>query len=167
MKTEKHTRRQQIGILGEKIACNFLERKGFMVIERNYLRKWGEIDVIAQKSNILHFIEVKSVSCVTHTDVSCENTFTEYRRTRQTAVQTRLDDASSTESVTHGTHKDRMGEFRPEDNLHHQKLKRLQRTIETYLLEKKINPKWQLDLITVKIDQKSSKAAIKVLANIV
>lgn len=41
----------KIGNLGENIACNFLEKKGFKIIERNYRKKWGEIDIIAQSFN--------------------------------------------------------------------------------------------------------------------
>ena len=54
--------KRQFGDLGEDIACKYLEQKGYRVVERNYLRKWGEIDIIAQKGSILSFIEVKSVS---------------------------------------------------------------------------------------------------------
>ncbi len=50
------------GNKGENIACSFLENRGFVIIERNYLKKWGEIDIIAQKDRILHFFEVKSVT---------------------------------------------------------------------------------------------------------
>ena len=47
---------------GEEVACRYLEKSGFTVIERNYLKKWGEIDIIATKSGTLHFVEVKSVT---------------------------------------------------------------------------------------------------------
>jgi len=45
----------------EDLATQFLEQEGFMILERNYFaRKLGEIDIIAQKEEVLHFIEVKS-----------------------------------------------------------------------------------------------------------
>jgi putative endonuclease len=53
---------QRKGELGETIACIYLAGKGFEVIERNYTRKCGEIDVIARKNGITYFVEVKSVS---------------------------------------------------------------------------------------------------------
>ena len=53
---------QKIGNLGEDVACMFLVKHGCSVIDRNYRKKWGEIDIIARKSGILHFIEVKTVS---------------------------------------------------------------------------------------------------------
>ena len=57
------TEKQKVGRIGEDTACKFLVKHGFSVIEQNYLKKWGEIDIIAEKSNILHFVEVKTVSC--------------------------------------------------------------------------------------------------------
>lgn len=53
---------QKIGKLGEDIACIYLKNLGFTISERNYYKLVGEIDVIAKKDNILHFIEVKTVS---------------------------------------------------------------------------------------------------------
>lgn len=52
----------QTGAVGEDIACTFLARKGFKIIERNYRKPWGEIDVVAEKDGIMHFVEVKAVS---------------------------------------------------------------------------------------------------------
>jgi putative endonuclease len=51
---------QKVGQLGEEMACIFLEKHKFAVLERNYTKKWGEIDIIAEKEDKLYFIEVKS-----------------------------------------------------------------------------------------------------------
>ena len=51
---------QRTGEVGEHIACRLLQNKGYTVIERNYTKKWGEIDIIARKGRVLHFFEVKS-----------------------------------------------------------------------------------------------------------
>ena len=49
------------GDKSEDLATLFLEQKGFVIVERNYFaRKLGEIDIIALKNEVLHFIEVKS-----------------------------------------------------------------------------------------------------------
>ncbi|KKT00453.1 MAG: hypothetical protein UV76_C0010G0028 [Candidatus Nomurabacteria bacterium GW2011_GWA2_43_15] len=53
---------QKIGEIGENIAVRFLVKHGFSILDRNYTKKWGEIDIVAEKTNKLHFIEVKSVS---------------------------------------------------------------------------------------------------------
>lgn len=58
MKTDK----RKLGDLGENIACKFLMKRGFQIVERNYLRKWGEIDIIAKRNAVLHFVEVKTSS---------------------------------------------------------------------------------------------------------
>lgn len=54
--------RKDVGRGGEEIACRFLSRKGFKVIGRNYRRKCGEIDIIAEKGNLVRFVEVKAVT---------------------------------------------------------------------------------------------------------
>lgn len=52
---------QKIGALGEQIAVDYLISKGFQIIDRNYTKKVGEIDVVATKDNVIHFIEVKTL----------------------------------------------------------------------------------------------------------
>jgi putative endonuclease len=49
------------GDASEDLATAFLEQEGYLIVERNYFaRKLGEIDIIAQKDEVLHFIEVKA-----------------------------------------------------------------------------------------------------------
>ncbi len=48
------------GIKGENIATDYLLLHGFTIIERNWRYKYWEIDIIASKGNLLHFIEVKT-----------------------------------------------------------------------------------------------------------
>lgn len=62
MNTDTKTQKQILGAIGEDAVCTYLERKGFKVTDRNYLKKWGELDIVAIKSKKIHFIEVKSVS---------------------------------------------------------------------------------------------------------
>ena len=50
-----------IGKIGENITDTFLRNNGFVIIERNYRTRYGEIDIIAKKDNVLRCIEVKSV----------------------------------------------------------------------------------------------------------
>ncbi len=54
--------RRKLGNIGEDVACRFLESKGFQIIDRNYLKPWGEIDIIARKNGDYRFIEVKTIS---------------------------------------------------------------------------------------------------------
>jgi len=53
--TTKHT-----GDIGERIAATFLKKRGFTVIETNYKKKWGELDIVGSYNNIIHFVEVKT-----------------------------------------------------------------------------------------------------------
>ncbi len=53
---------RQKGNIGEEIACRFLVKRGYKIVARNYLKKWGEIDIVATKNSGIHFIEVKSVT---------------------------------------------------------------------------------------------------------
>lgn len=52
------TTREQ-GAYTEDLACRFLERKGFKLIQRNFNCRLGEIDLIMQDSNYLVFVEVR------------------------------------------------------------------------------------------------------------
>jgi len=48
------------GNLAEDKACEFLLDNGFNIVKRNFYSRFGEIDIIATKDEVLHFIEVKS-----------------------------------------------------------------------------------------------------------
>lgn len=48
------------GMDAEERACQFLIRHGFEIVDRNFHSRFGEIDIIALKDSVLHFIEVKS-----------------------------------------------------------------------------------------------------------
>jgi len=88
-----------IGKMGEDIASKWLVSRGYSIIERNYLKKYGEIDIVARETDSIHFIEVKSVSYGTKTDLY--------------------------HSISHET-------WRPEENVHHDKVKRFKNVIETW-----------------------------------
>lgn len=128
-------RHNEIGATGESLATKYLENKGFSVIDRNYRKKWGELDIIVQKDECLHFVEVKTVS----------------RRSFG------------------GKFEQEINNYRPEDNMHPWKLKRLQRAIQTYLLEKyrSKEPLWQFDLICVFLDQEKRVAKVRLIENLI
>ena len=120
--------KQKIGEIGENIAVKFLMKQGFKVLDRNYTKKWGEIDIVAEKEGRLYFIEVKSVS---------RETFD-------------------------------LDQYNPEDNMHPWKMKRMARTIQTYLLSKRFDDReWQVDLLVVFLNLKDKSAKIKVVKDII
>ncbi len=48
------------GNKGENLAANFLEKKGYEIITRNFLIRGGEIDIVARDKDFLVFVEVKA-----------------------------------------------------------------------------------------------------------
>jgi hypothetical protein len=54
--------RKRVGLLGESIAATYLAGKGFSIVERNYRRPWGEIDIIAEKGGTNKDINVPLVA---------------------------------------------------------------------------------------------------------
>jgi len=124
--------RKEIGTLGESIACEYLRRHGFRIRDRNISRKTGELDVIAEKENTLHFVEVKTVL----TD--------EFPR------EYGADDA-----------------YDPSLNLHEAKVRKVARTGEWYVLEKKWEGEWQVDGCLVWFRRRDGMAHVSYLPQIV
>ncbi|KKQ21795.1 MAG: hypothetical protein US36_C0013G0009 [Candidatus Wolfebacteria bacterium GW2011_GWC1_37_10] len=55
-------RKSEVGKLGENIACRYLVENNFKVIERNFRKPWGELDIVAMAPNkTLVFVEVKTI----------------------------------------------------------------------------------------------------------
>jgi putative endonuclease len=54
--------RKALGLRGEDLAVQYLKKKGFKVIQRNYYCPWGEIDLIAREKETLVFVEIKARS---------------------------------------------------------------------------------------------------------
>lgn len=46
--------------LGESKACEYLKKNGYKIIERNFRKGYGEIDIIAIENDTLVFVEVKT-----------------------------------------------------------------------------------------------------------
>lgn len=136
--SDKKGEKNKIGAYGEDIAAKYLEKLGHNVIDRNYLKKWGEIDIVSretsQNRSVIHFVEVKTVSYETKDQL-------------QRAVS--------------------YGNYRPEENVHPEKLKRMYRTIESWLLEHDYSQDWQIDIISVRIVPREKYATAKYIPNII
>ena len=84
----KTTEKRKKGDAGEAVTCKYLENKGYIVKERNYWKPWGEVDIVAQKGDVLKFVEVKTV---TRESVRPEENFHEAKLRRlHRAIQTYL-----------------------------------------------------------------------------
>ena len=124
--------KKEVGALGEKVAAEYLKRHGFAIRDRNIARKTGELDVIAEKDDILHFVEVKTVLA---------------------------DEFPNRENV-----KD---EYDPSLNLHEAKVRKVARTGEWYVLEKKWKGEWQVDGCLVWLRRRDGMARVSYLPQIV
>ena len=128
----------QVGKIGEDIAADFLIGKGFKVVQRNYWKPYGEIDIVSrEKSGKLRFIEVKTVS---H------------------GMEALIKGA-----VPHGTR----GTYRPEENVHPAKVKRLMRVIQAYLVSHETDADWQFDVVAVFLDEANKTAKVRHLENVI
>ncbi|MFZ1099596.1 MAG: YraN family protein [Steroidobacteraceae bacterium] len=56
------TRRQQLGRRAEQLAAEFLAAQGLEILERNYRRRLGELDIIARSKGVLVIAEVRTRS---------------------------------------------------------------------------------------------------------
>ena len=52
--------KKELGKQGEELAIRFLKKSGYRILEKNYVCKLGEIDIIAKEKDTLAFIEVKT-----------------------------------------------------------------------------------------------------------
>lgn len=51
---------KQLGEMGESIACDMLQKKGYTILRRNYVFNKSEVDIISEKDGLLIFVEVKT-----------------------------------------------------------------------------------------------------------
>ena len=112
--------KQKTGEIGEDVVCTFLMKHGHEILERNYTKKWGEIDIVTRVTNIpdnIHFIEVKSIKVGDLVQVKYMH-------------------------------------YDPAQNMHPMKARKMLRTIETYLLERKVSYKTKvyIDLACAYLD---------------
>ena len=55
-----HSYNKDIGSFGEALARDYLISKGYKILNMNFINKFGEIDIICKKNNLLIFCEIKS-----------------------------------------------------------------------------------------------------------
>ncbi|MDD3531529.1 MAG: YraN family protein [Candidatus Pacebacteria bacterium] len=124
---------KEVGALGERVAALYLRRHGFTIRDRNVARKTGELDIIAQKEDTLHFVEVKTI----------------------------LTDRFPREGDRGDSYDD------PSLNLHEQKIRKVARTGEWYVLENAWEGEWQVDGCLVWLRRGDGMAKVSYLPQIV
>lgn len=86
MKNKTKPTRRDTGILGEKLARDFLEKRGYRIRETNYRCHEGEIDIIAEQNNSLVFIEVRTKKSLAFGSPEESITRTKMKKLRNTAL---------------------------------------------------------------------------------
>lgn len=80
-------RKKEAGRLGEELAALMLEEKGYEILEKNYRCRYGEVDIIAIRRDILTFVEVKTRSGDAYGTAAEAVTWSKQQKIRQTALQ--------------------------------------------------------------------------------
>lgn len=75
---------KNLGDAGEQRATDFLIEKGYKIIDRNWRTKDGEIDIIAEKDEIIVFVEVKTLPNCTYDMIQREINYQKQQRILKT-----------------------------------------------------------------------------------
>lgn len=96
------TDKRKIGDSGENAVADHLASIGHLIVDRNYLKPWGELDIVSKYGNRIHFIEVKTVTRVTEQSggyEAFENIHTWKRKRLSRIIQTYLLDKRIGEGI--------------------------------------------------------------------
>src|SRR3989338_7305412 len=132
---------QKVGELGENIACKYLIKNGYVVLDRNFSTRLGEIDIIAEKGNSLYFVEVKSTISDLKAIVS--------RGTLQNNYILEVQPLG----------------YNPAENVHQKKLRKMMRVIPVYRKEKNVlwGKRDNIIILVVFIDQINKLTKVEVI----
>jgi len=109
------TQKSELGKYGEDMACEYLVKNSYRILERNHRKPWGELDIVARSNDgTLVFIEVK--------------TLREYsgQAMRQYSTSTSL-------GINNSANNPAIAELTPEDQMSSAKLKKFKRAVEAYV----------------------------------
>ncbi|MBS4052217.1 MAG: YraN family protein [Methylomonas sp.] len=164
----KYSEKRQIGNIAEDISAMFLVKSGHRILDRNYLKKWGELDIVSvDRSDTIHFIEVKCKTVGFSRETLAEN---HYNSVSRQVSQKSFTDIDFKIELSRESPDEENDEYRPEDNVHYHKQKRMMRAIETYIME---NPnkvgdrEWQIDVLAVTLDFSRETAIMKHIENVI
>jgi len=126
LRSQKSLEDETTGEIGEKLAADYLKTRGFKIVARNFRAKFGELDIVCRKGRLLVFVEVKSVT-------SNPAQFAQER-------------------IQSG---EQLSGFSPEQHFTKQKISRLKRAIEIFLIKNKLSSETEqrLDLVAIELDK--------------
>jgi len=78
---------KQRGKCGEGYVCDYLKKKGYSIIEKNYFSRYGEVDIVAENHKYIVFVEVKTRTKNSFTKGFESITKTKIKKFTKTAVK--------------------------------------------------------------------------------
>ena len=131
---------KRVGNFGEKIASKYLKGKGYKILARNYVKNWSSL----KKGEV---------------DIICKKKDTIFFVEVKTISQPFGVERENLSSAV----------FSPEEKVNSQKQKKLINLAQSWLAENNISleSKWQIDVVSVKVDQKRKKAKVNHFQNVV
>ncbi|PWK12744.1 YraN family protein [Tumebacillus permanentifrigoris] len=88
--------RKQLGDFGEQVAADYLLQHGYTILDRNWRRRGGELDLVVQIGQALVFVEVRTRSTRTHGTAEESVDGRKQRQVRKIAAQYLSEMAPST-----------------------------------------------------------------------
>ncbi|MFT5280659.1 MAG: Holliday junction resolvase-like predicted endonuclease [Flavobacteriaceae bacterium] len=139
---------QKVGEIGEKIAERFLVKRGFSIVDRNYTKKCGEIDIVAEKEGILYFCEVKTINFETNTPKFSRETG-DFKKENSISINILKEDLKKS--------------YNPEENLTQRKIDSIIRTVQVYFLENYLSKETDMEMkiISIFYDKIHNRAFVK------
>ena len=150
---------KELGNLAENLAARFLQDKGYEIIDKNYTRPWGEVDIIAKLP-------------ITNNPARRQGFGGPGKLLITNEKDDNNDDIMVTENVIIFVEvKANKGDFEgfaPEDRVDERKRDKIAKTA-LYFLENELGDtdiEWRIDVVAVTFDEKNKKAKIKHYENI-
>src|SRR3989344_4399556 len=144
---------KELGDLGERLACEYLVKKGYNILDKNYRISFGEIDIIARKKfklfgkndKVIHFVEVKTI----------------LQTIPKNGRPSILGNSNSRSEPVEG--------FLPEEKVDYKKQRKLRQMAEIWLGKNKFkqNYPYQIDVVGILINENIRNAKLHYFSNVV